>query len=75
MSRVKQQKYPNPAINLLVLQYQGECDLVLIEVPDFKDGNALNIHVRTTIRYVLTWGQPTWVYFTEPANVLLVLFA
>lgn len=31
--------------------YQGECDLVFIHDPDFDDGNGLDIHIRTTIRY------------------------
>ena len=30
--------------------YHGECDLVLLHVPEFDGGSPLSIHVRTTIR-------------------------
>jgi len=30
--------------------YHGECDLVLVHVPKFKSGSALNVHLRTEIR-------------------------
>jgi len=30
--------------------YHGECDLVLVHVPNFKSDSALNVHLRTEIR-------------------------
>lgn len=33
------------------LSYHGECDLVLVDAPDFEKGLGLTIHARTTIRY------------------------
>ena len=33
------------------MDYQGECDLVFLHAPDFRNGTGLEIHVRTSIRY------------------------
>lgn len=31
--------------------YHGQCDLVLVNAPDFNEGQGLAIHIRTTTRY------------------------
>ena len=41
--------------------FHGGCDLVLLQVPDFKDGQGLRIHIRTKIQ--------RWWSFVESAVV------
>lgn len=40
-----------------ILQFHGECDLVLVEAPAFEKDKPLSIFVRTTIRYFYSYVE------------------
>jgi len=45
--------------------YQGECDLVLVHNPELSSGQALNIHIRTTIQGIYSYIENAAIQIGE----------
>jgi hypothetical protein len=45
--------------------FHGECDLVLLDAPDFSFGRGLTVHIRTTARYAYSYIETAAIKIGE----------